>query len=278
MTAITEPKTQTQPDLAAVKARQQVAWSSGDFAMIGATLVITSESLCEAVDLRADQHVLDVATGSGNTAIAAARRWCPVIGIDYVPALLERGRERAAAERLPVTFQDGDAENIPCPDASFDVVLSTFGVMFAPNQEQAAHELLRVCKSGGKIGLVNWTPEGFLGQLFRVIAKHVPPAPGMKSPMLWGNEGRLRELFGDAISTLEVKSRDFVFRYRSVEHWVEVFRTYYGPILKTFAALDTDKQAALTHDLTELLQRFNRSGGTSLVVPSEYVEVVAIKR
>ncbi len=268
---------QTQLDLGAIKARQQVAWSSGDFAAIGATLVVSSETLCETVDLHAGQRVLDVATGSGNTAIAAARRWCDVTGIDYVPALLERGRERAAAERLAVNFQEGDAEDIPFLDGFFDVVLSTYGVMFAPNQEQAAQELLRVCKPGGKIGLVNWTPEGYIGQMFRIIGQYVPPPSGLKSPMLWGTEARLRDLFGEAVTSLEVRRSNFVFRYRSVEHWVAFFRTYYGPMLKTFAALDANKQAALAHDLGKLLQQFNRSDDATLVVPSEYVEVIAIK-
>lgn len=274
----TPAQTQPLPDLAAIKARQQVSWSSGDFAQIGATLMITSETLCDTVGLRAGQRVLDVATGSGNTAIAAARRWCEVTGIDYVPSLLERGRERAAAERLPVTFQEGDAEAIPAPDAAFDVVLSTFGVMFAPDQAQAAGEVLRVLRPGGKIGLVNWTPEGFLGHMFRVIGKYAPPPAGVKSPMLWGTEARLGELFGDAISSLQVNRRHFLFCYRSPAHFIEVFRTYYGPMLKTYAALDTEKQAGLTHDLTELLERFNNSGDATLIVPSEYAEVIAVKR
>jgi ubiquinone/menaquinone biosynthesis C-methylase UbiE len=273
----TQVQTQTQPDLTAIKARQQATWSTGDYAVIGTTVVVSAEMLCETVDLRAGQRVLDVATGSGNAAIAAARRWCDVTGIDYVPALLERARERAAAERLPVTFQEGDAENIPFPDAAFDVVLSTYGVMFAPNQERVARELLRVCRPGGKIGLVNWTPEGYIGQMFRVIARHVPPPAGLKSPMLWGSEPRLRELFGDGVASLEVIRREYNFRYRSAEHWVEVFRTFYGPMNKTFAALGADAQVALTHDLVELLHRFNRGGDDALVVPSEYVEVIATR-
>ena len=268
---------QKQPDLAAVKSHQQIAWSTGDFAVIGVALVITGEQLCEAMDLRADQRVLDVAAGSGNTTLAAARRGCHATGIDYVPSLLERACERAAAERLPAIFQGGDAETIPFPDASFDAVLSTFGAMFTPNQEQAARELLRVCKPSGKIGLTNWTPDSYIGQMFRVIGEYVPPPPGLKSPMLWGTEGRLRELFGDAISSLEMTRRHFVFRYRSAEHWLEVFRTYYGPMTKTFAALNADKQVELTHDLTNLLQQFNRSGDATLAVPSEYLEVTMSK-
>lgn len=276
MTTLAQP--QTQPDLVAIKARQQVAWSAGDFAVIGATLVITSENLCEAAGLRAGQRVLDVATGSGNTAIAAARRFCHVAGIDYVPALLAHGRQRAAAEPLAVTFKEGDAEDIPFDDAGFDVVLSTFGVMFAPNQELAARELLRVCRSGGKIGLVNWTAEGFIGQMFRLIGKYVPPATGLKSPMVWGNESRLRELFGDDVASLEVRRRNFNFCYTSAGHFIDVFKTYYGPMLKAFAALNEDNQRALANELSDLLHRLNCSDDETLVVPGEYVEVIAVKR
>jgi len=245
--------------------------------VIGGMQVIVSELLCEAVDLRASQRVLDVATGSGNTALAAARRNCEVTGIDYVPALLERARERAAAERLPAAFKDGDAEAIPCPDAAYDAVLSTFGVMFAPHQEQAARELLRACKSGGRIGLANWTPAGFTGQMFLTISKYVPPPSGVPSPMLWGTEARLHDLFGDTIQTLEITRRNFVFRYRSAEHFIETFRTYFGPMNKAFATLDTTRQTELTNDLTALLGQFNRSGDATLAIPSEYLEVVASK-
>ena len=270
--------TQPQADLTAVKSRQQATWSSGDYAVIGTTLAITGEQLCEAVDLRPDQRVLDVAAGNGNATLAAARRWGDVTSTDYVPALLERARERAAAERLPVTFQQADAEDLPFADSSFDVVLSVFGVMFTPNQEQAAQELLRVCRPGGKIGLASWTPDGFIGHLFRTIGKYIPPPPGVKPPALWGTEQRLNELFGDGIAKLTVNRRMFVFRYRSAEHWVEVFRTYYGPVLKAFAALDTEGQAGLNRDLMELLQRFNQGGTDTLAMPSEYLEVVATRR
>src|SRR5215211_702583 len=252
--------TQPQVDLTAVKSRQQATWSSGDYAVIGTTLAITGELLCEAVDLRPDHQVLDVAAGNGNATLAAARRWADVTSTDYVAALLERGRAKAAAERLPATFQEADAEQLPFADASFDVVLSVFGVMFTPNQEQAAQELLRVCQPGGTIGLANWTPEGFIGQVFRTIGKYIPPAAGVKSPALWGTEQRLRELFGDGISELRITRRYFVFRHRSAEHWLEVFRTYYGPVLKAFAALDAASQAGLAGDLTELLQHFNQGG------------------
>ena len=272
--------TMTQPivDLNAIKARQQATWSSGDYAVIGTTLAITGELLCEAVDLRAGQQVLDVAAGNGNATMAAARRWADVTSTDYVPALLERGRAKAEAERLSVRFQEADAEDLPFADASFDVVLSVFGVMFTPNQEQAAGELLRVCRPGGKIGLASWTPEGFIGNLFRTIGKHVPPPAGVKPPALWGTEARLRELFGDGIAHLEVNRRMFTFRYHSPAHWIDIFRSYYGPTLKAFAALDAAGQAALAADLTELIERFNRGGSDTMLVPSEYLEVVATRR
>jgi ubiquinone/menaquinone biosynthesis C-methylase UbiE len=270
--------TQTQPDLTVVKSRQQAAWSSGNYAVIGTTLVLTGELLCEAVDLRAGQRVLDVAAGNGNATLAAARRWADVTSTDYVPALLARGRARAEAEGLSVTFQEADAEQLPFDDSAFDVVLSTFGVMFTPHQEQAAREMLRVCRPGGKIGLANWTPEGFIGQLFRTIGKYVPPAPGVKPPARWGTEQGLRELFGDGIAALTVNRRFFMFRYHSAPHWVEAFRTYYGPVLKAFAALDAASQAGLERDLLELLERFNQGGSETLVVPGEYLEVVATRR
>jgi len=270
--------TQPQVDLTAVKSRQHATWSSGDYAVIGTTLAITGELLCEAVELRPGQRVLDVAAGNGNATLAAARRWADVTSTDYVAALLEGGRAKAAAERLPVTFQEADAEQLPFADRSFDVVLSVFGVMFTPQQEQAAQELLRVCRPSGTIGLANWTPESFIGNVFRTIGKYVPPPPGVKSPALWGTEGRLRELLGADISELRIKRRLFVFRYRSAEHWLQVFRTYYGPILKAFAALDAAGQDGLAHDLIELLQRFNQGGTDTLAVPSEYLEVVATRR
>jgi SAM-dependent methyltransferase len=266
--------TQPTTDLTALKSRQQATWSSGDYAVIGTTLTITGELLCEAVELRPGQRVLDVAAGNGNASLAAARRWADVTSTDYVAALLERGRARAAAERLPLTFQHADAEQLPFADRSFDVVLSIFGVMFTPDQQQAARELLRVCRPGGKIGLANWTPEGFIGQVFRTIGKYIPPLPGVQSPALWGTEGRLRELFGAGIAELKIERREYVFRYRSAEHWLEVFGTYYGPVLKAFAALDAAGQAGLAHDLTELMQRFNQGGSETLAVPSEYLEIV----
>jgi ubiquinone/menaquinone biosynthesis C-methylase UbiE len=259
------------PDLAAIKARQQGAWSAGDYAVVGTTLQIVGEELCEALDLRSDQKVLDVAAGNGNVALAAARRWCEVVASDYVPALLDRARERAAAERLSIDFREADAEALPFADASFDAVVSSFGVMFTPDQDRAAAELVRVCKRGGKIGLANWTPEGFIGQLFKTIGKHVPPPAGARSPALWGTRARLAELFEAHASSIQSAQRHFVFRYRSPEHWLEVFRTFYGPLLKAFAALAPAAQAALEQDLLSLIGQFNRSGDRSMVVPSEYL-------
>ena len=269
--------TEPQTDYTAVKSRQQATWASGDYAVIGTTLTLTGELLCEAVNLRPGARVLDVAAGNGNATLAAARRWAEVTSTDYVPALLERGRIRAAAEGRPVTFREADAEQLPFPDAAFDVALSVFGVMFTPNQEQAARELLRVTRPGGTIGLANWTPEGFIGQVFRTIGKYLPPPPGVRSPALWGTEARLRELFGDGITELQITRRQFVFRYRSAAHWLEVFRTYYGPVLKAFAALDAAGQANLAHDLIALLERGNTGGPDTLAVPGEYLEVVATR-
>ena len=263
-----------QPDFTALKARQQAAWSSGDYAVVGATLQIVGEQLCEALDIRSGQKVLDVAAGNGNASLAAARRWCEVVATDYVPALLARARERAGAERLSIDIREADAEALPFADESFDVVVSTFGVMFTPDQDRAASELLRVCKPGGKIGLANWTPEGFIGQVFKTIGKYMPPPPGARSPALWGTPARIDELFGPHAASIKSAQRNFVFRYRSPEHWLDVFKTYYGPLLKTFAALDAPARAALEGDLTALIGQFNRSGDGSMVVPSEYLEVV----
>ena len=269
------PVTNTpQPDLVAIKARQQGAWSSGDYAVVGTTLQIIGEQLCEALDIRSGQRALDVAAGNGNVALAAARRGCDVIATDYVPALLEKAAERAAAERLQIDFREADAEALPFKDGSFDVVVSTLGVMFTPDQAQAAAEMIRVCKSGGKIGLANWTPDGFIGQLFKTIGKYTPPPAGVRSPALWGTRARIEELFGAKASAIEAEQRNFVFRYRSPQHFLDVFKTYYGPVLKAFAALQPEAQAALASDVIALIGRFNRSGDTSMVVPSEYLEVV----
>jgi ubiquinone/menaquinone biosynthesis C-methylase UbiE len=261
-------------DLTAVKTRQQAAWSTGNYAVVGTTLQIVGENLCEALDLRSGARVLDVAAGNGNATLAAARRWCAVTSTDYVSSLLESGRARSIAEGHNVQFQEADAENLPFANASFDAVMSTFGVMFTPNQEQAASELVRVCKTGGRIGLANWTPDSFIGQLFKTIGKYIPPAPGVKSPALWGTQQRLEELFGKTAQAIRATSREFVFRYHSPAHWIEIFRTYYGPLNKTFAALNAEKQAAFTEDLLALMETRNRSGDRTLVLPSEYLEVV----
>ena len=266
------------PDLGAIKQRQQQTWSAGSYAMVGNRLVIMGELLCEAVDLRAGQKVLDVATGSGNAALSAARRFCETTGVDYVPELIEEARRRAEAERLEVSFEVGDAENLPYPDGSFDVVLSTIGVMFAPNQEKAAGELLRVCRPGGKIGLANWTPDGWAGEFFRTVGKHLPAPPGIQPPPLWGTEERLRELFGEEVTSLEVTRRSYLLRYPSAKRFIEHYRAYFGPIRKTFESLDEAGQESLAQDLEELLGRWNTSGDGTLVVPSEYLEVVAVRR
>jgi SAM-dependent methyltransferase len=261
-------------DLTAVKARQQAAWSAGDYAVVGTTLQIVGETLCEALDLRSGERVLDVAAGNGNATLAAARRGTDVTSTDYVETLLERGRTRANAEGLAVRFEQADAENLPYADATFDVVLSTFGVMFTPNQERAAAELLRVCKPGGRIGLANWTPSSFIGELFRQVCRYLPPSAGVRSPTLWGTEERLRELFGGRVDAIAIERRNFVFRYRSAAHWLDVFRTAYGPLQKAFAALDSKAQGSLAEDLIALAERFNRATDGSLVAPSEYAEVV----
>jgi ubiquinone/menaquinone biosynthesis C-methylase UbiE len=268
----------TTPDLTAVKTRQQAAWSSGDYAIVGTTLQIVGEELCEALDLRAGQKVLDVAAGNGNVSLAAARRWCNVVSTDYVPALLERGRTRATADGLTIEFKEADAEALPFADGSFDVVVSTFGVMFTPNQERAAAELVRVCRSGGRIGLANWTPEGFIGQLFKTLGKYLPPPAGVRSPALWGTRERLVEMFGPASVAIKTEPRYFNFRYREPEHFVHIFKTYYGPMLKAFAALDEGKQTALRSDLLALIARMNKAADNAMVVPSEYLEVVITKR
>jgi len=267
-----------QVDLKALKARQHGAWSSGDYAVVGTTLQIVGEELCEALDIRAGQKVLDVAAGNGNVTLAAARRWCDVVSTDYVPSLLERGRTRAAAEGLAIEFREADAEALPFADATFDAVVSTFGVMFTPNQDKAAAELLRVCKSGGKIGLANWTPEGFIGQLFKTLGKHLPPPAGAKSPALWGTRARVTEMFGAAASAIKAEPRNFMFRYRSAEHLLEIFKTYYGPMLKAFAALDEGGQRGLRSDLLALIGRMNRAEDGTMVVPGEYLEIVVTKR
>jgi len=269
---------QPAPDLAALKTRQQAAWSAGNYAIVGATLQIVGEELCEALDLKAGSKVLDVAAGNGMASLAAARRWCDVTSTDYVPALLERGQARAAAEGMQIEFREADAENLPFDDNSFDTVLSTFGVMFTPNQDRAAAELMRVCKPKGQIGLANWTPEGFIGQVFKTLGKYLPPPAGAKSPALWGTRARLTEMFDADARAIRAESRLFQFRYRSPAHFLDVFKTYYGPMAKAFAALDAGGQAALRDDLLATITQANRATDGSLIVPSDYLEIVVTKR
>jgi ubiquinone/menaquinone biosynthesis C-methylase UbiE len=268
----------TPIDSGALKTRQQSAWASGDYAVVGTTLQLVGELTAEACDLRYDEKVLDVAAGNGNATLAAARRGCQVTSTDYVPALLDRGAQRARAEGLEAEFLEADAEALPFGDGAFDCVLSTFGVMFAPDQSRAAAELVRVCRPGGRIGLANWTPTGFIGRLFKTLGRHVPPAPGAQSPALWGLESHLETLFPRSTATLQITPRVFQFRYRSAAHFIDVFRTWYGPVHKAFAALAPDKAAALETDLTALLTEMNRAGPESLIVPSDYLEVVVTRR
>ena len=262
------------PDLVALKGRQQTAWASGDYGVIGTTLQIVGEMLAEACDLRWDERVLDVAAGNGNATLAAARRGCKVSSTDYVASLLDQGAERARAEHLEVQFQAADAEALPFKDASFDVVLSTFGVMFAPDQTKAAAELARVCRPGGRIGMANWTPESLVGQMFKALGKQLPPPAGVQAPSRWGVEAQLQTMFGNQAARIEVTRRMFNFRYRSAAHFIDVFRTWYGPVHKAFAALPADKAAMLERDFSDLLNSLNTAGAGSLVVPSEYLEIV----
>ena len=269
---IPTPVPPQQLDLDGVKARQNAMWASGDYGQIGVRLQIVGESLCEAADVGAPDKVIDVAAGNGNASLAAARRFADVTSTDYVATLLDQGRVRAAADRLPISFQSADAENLPVPDSSFDVALSTFGIMFAPNQARVASELARVVKPGGRIGLANWTPEGFIGELFRIVGRFVPPPAGVQSPLLWGTEARIKELFPKA-SDIHVERKHYVFRFQSAEHWIDVFRTYYGPTHKAFAALDGTGQQALHEALLDLLRGHNQHT-SALVVPGEYLEIV----
>lgn len=261
------------PDFQAIKVKQQATWASGDFAVVGTTLQIVGETLCEAVDVRAGEAVIDVAAGNGNATLAAARRFARVTSTDYVPQLLEKGAERARAEGLEVKFQTADAEQLPYADGSFDVALSTFGVMFAPEAERSSAELMRVVRKGGRIGLASWTPEGFLGDIFRTVGAHVPPPAGLRSPMQWGDEARIRELFG-ARGSVRCERRNFMFRYQSAAHFVDIFRRFYGPTHKAFGALDAAGQARLNDALVDLLNKHNQGGPASLVIPGEYLEVV----
>jgi ubiquinone/menaquinone biosynthesis C-methylase UbiE len=266
-----------QVDFAAIKAKQQATWASGDFAVVGTTLQIVGETLAEAADVRAGERVLDVAAGNGNATLAAARRFAEVTSTDYVPALLEKSAARAKAEGVDVTYQVADAEALPFANATFDVALSTFGVMFTPQHTRSANELLRVVRSGGRIALANWTPAGFIGQLFKVVGAHVPPPAGTMSPALWGTEPHIVELFGSQAVSIRTERRVFNFRYFSSAHWLQVFRDYYGPTHKAFAALDAKGQTALAADIIALLDRLNVGGAGSLVVPAEYLQIVIVR-
>jgi len=278
MSAIREAiKADTAPNLAAIKTKQQATWASGDFAVIGTTLQIVGETLVEAVDVCAGERVLDIAAGNGNATLAAAHRFAHVTSTDYVPELLDKGAARARAEGLDVRFQVADAEALPYADGTFDVALSTFGIMFAPDHGKTASEALRVVRSGGRIGMANWTPEGFIGQLFKVIGKHLPPPPGLASPALWGTEPHIVQLFGPEAADIRCERRIFKFRYESAAHWIQIFRDFYGPTLKAFAALPPAGQQQLEADITELLNRLNIGGRRSLVVPGEYLETVIVK-
>jgi ubiquinone/menaquinone biosynthesis C-methylase UbiE len=266
------------PNFNAIKAKQHAAWLSGDYAIIGTTLQIVGECLAEAMNLRAGEKVLDVAAGNGNATLAAARRWCDVTSTDYVESLLELGRKRADAERLRVKFQVADAEDLPFADASFDAVVSTFGGMFSPDQDRTAAEMVRVCRPGGRIGLANWTPEGFIGEIFKTIGKYLPPPTGVKSPAVWGTREWVHDTFGAVASSIIAEPRHFTFRYRSADHFLDVFRTYYGPMLKAFEAIEEDGRKALASDIIDVVGSFNTSGDQSMVVPGEYLEVVITSR
>lgn len=273
-----QPASAPRPDYAAIKTRQQAAWASGDYAVIGTTLQIVGEMLAEATDVRAGERVLDVAAGNGNATLAAARRFAEVTSTDYVPQWLDKGAVRAGAEGLQVTFRVADAEALPFADGSFDVALLTFGSMFTPDHARTASEMLRVVRPGGRIGIAAWTPESFIGELFRVVGRYAPPPAGLKPPAKWGDETYVAELFSDGAQQIRCERRIFNFRYHSPAHWIELFRKYYGPVHKTFAALDANGQARFEADLTELLERLNVGGATALVVPGEYLEVVIKRR
>jgi ubiquinone/menaquinone biosynthesis C-methylase UbiE len=277
MTTATMEMTSTAPNYTAIKSKQKATWGSGDYGRIGITLQITGEELCEAMDIRSGQSVLDVAAGNGNASLAAARRFCKVVSTDYVPALLEQSRVRAMAERLAIDYREADAEALPFEDASFDNVVSTFGVMFAPNQHQAAVELLRVCKHGGKIGLANWTPDSYVGQIFKTVGRHVPPPAGVNSAAAWGTEAFIDKQFGEQASKIEVTHRIFTFRYHSPDHWLDIFSTFYGPMVKAFEAVDDTTKEVLRDELRSLIRRHDRATDGTMVVPSDYLEVVIFR-
>ena len=266
--------TQTQPDLSVIRARQQKTWASGDFAVVASRIVLASEQLADAMDLHAGSRVLDVACGSGNATLAAARSGTYAVGVDYVPALLEDGRARAAAEGLDVQFRTAEAENLPFDDSSFDAALSVFGTMFAADHQQAANEIVRVVVPGGTVGLASWQPSGFIGEMFRVITSYVPAPTGVASPMLWGTEDYLNDLFGSAIASATSVERVCTFRFTSAEEFVGFFRRWYGPTLKAFEALDEADQLGLGYDLADLARRWNRHTSGSIAIPATYLESV----
>ena len=277
-TALHQQPEPAHPDYQAIKFKQQAAWGSGDYGKIGITLQITGEQLCEAMDIRPGSRVLDVAAGNGNASLAAARRFCNVVSTDYVDTLLQQGKTRASAEGMPITFKQADAENLPFEDGSFDYVMSTFGVMFAPDQSTSAAELARVCRPGGRIGMANWTPGGFIGQLFKTIGQHVPPPSGVSSPALWGTTEFLSRHFPESRHHIESRARFFNFRYQSPQHWLDLFRTYYGPVHKAFETLNEEKSRHLESDLLELIDRMNQAQDGTMLVPSEYLEIVVTSK
>src|SRR6476659_274312 len=266
------------PDLEAITQVQQGIWSKGDFAMVAGIVFNASENLAEALDIVPDERVLDVACGSGNGAISAARRsWGGTVGADYVPALLERGRERAAAERLEVEFVEADAQDLPFGEAEFDVTMSIFGAMFAPDQPKTAAERLRVTRPGGRIGMANWSPEGSVGKMFQTISKHAPPPPGVESPLQWGTEERVRELFGDGASEIRFEPRISRQPFRSADHYIEFFRTYFGPTQTAYERVGPEGEQALTDDLRSVLEGANTAGDRAMVLEAEYLQMIAIR-
>lgn len=271
--------TTSRPDLSTVKARQQKTWSSGDFAVVASRIVLVSEQLADSAELRAGSRVLDVACGNGNATLAAARSGTHAVGVDYVPELVEGGRARALSEGLDVEFKVGDAENLPVEDDSFDAVLSVFGTMFAPDHRRSADEIVRAARPGATVGLASWTPDGFIGEMFQVITKHVPGPPGVASPMLWGTEDHLGEIFGDSVAGARSQERICTFRFTSPEDFVTFFRRWYGPTLKAFEALDEPGQSALADDLAALARRWDRHGdGGSVALPAAYLESILTLR
>lgn len=270
--------TSTAVDYEAIKDKQRAGWETGDYPRVGNTLQIIAELLVEAADVRAGQRALDVACGQGNAALAAARRFAEATGVDYAKNLLEQGRERAAAEHLPVTFLEGDAEQLPVPDASYDLVLSTVGVMFAPDHQRAADELVRVTAPGGRIALASWTPTGMIGQMFKVVSKWAPPPAGVRPPTLWGTEEHLAELFGDRVEWISLTKREYVFRYHSPEHFSEWFREFYGPITRLAGTLSAEDLAKFAAELADVPRQFNRADDGTVAGAAEYLEAVGVRR